>query len=88
MLDRRALLIAAIGSLVATDQTLAFFHREKKRKKKVAKKKAAPPFRLDPKYEPQRVTYGDGNYPPNSIVIDPEGRFLYYMEDETSATRS
>ena len=87
MLDRRAFLIAAISTLLLTDQTLASFHKRKdKRKKKAAQKKAAP-FRLDPKYEPQRVTYGEGNYPAGSIVIDPENRFLYFMEDETSATR-
>jgi lipoprotein-anchoring transpeptidase ErfK/SrfK len=87
MLDRRAFLIAAIGTLLATDQTLAFFHKRKKKRKKAPAKKRAAPFRLDPKYEPQRVTYGEGNYPAGSIVIDPEGRFLYFMEDETSATR-
>jgi lipoprotein-anchoring transpeptidase ErfK/SrfK len=88
MLDRRTFLIAAIGSLFAADETLAFFHNRKKRpkKKQVANKKAKP-FKLDPKYEPQRVTYGEGNYPAGSIVIDPESRFLYFMEDETSATR-
>ena len=88
MLDRRTFLIAAIGTLLSTDQTLAFFHKrkQKKRKKTPANKKAAP-FRLDPKFEPQRVTYGEGNYPSGSIVIDPENRFLYFMEDETSATR-
>ena len=88
MLDRRAFLIAAIGTLFATDQTLGFFHdrKQKKRKKTPAKKRAAP-FKLDPKYEPQRVTYGGGNYPSGSVVIDPENRFLYFMEDETSATR-
>jgi lipoprotein-anchoring transpeptidase ErfK/SrfK len=88
MLDRRTFLIAAIGSLFAADETLAFFHNGKKRpkKKQVANKKAKP-FKLDPKYEPQRVTYGEGNYPAGSIVIDPESRFLYFMEDETSATR-
>lgn len=89
MLDRRAFLIAAVGTLLSTDQTLAFFHQRKadKRKKTAAGKKAAPPFRLDPKYEPQLVTYGEGNYPPRSIVVDPENRFLYFIEDETSATR-
>jgi lipoprotein-anchoring transpeptidase ErfK/SrfK len=88
MLDRRTFLIAAIGTLLSTDQTLAFFHKRKeKKKKKAPAKKRAAPFRLDPKYEPQLVTYGGGNYPAGSIVVDPENRFLYFMEDETSATR-
>jgi lipoprotein-anchoring transpeptidase ErfK/SrfK len=87
MLDRRAFLIAAIGTLLSTDATLAFFHKRKQRKKKTPAKKRAAPFKLDPEYEPQRVTYGEGNYPAGSIVIDPENRFLYFMEDETSATR-
>jgi lipoprotein-anchoring transpeptidase ErfK/SrfK len=89
MLNRRTFLLAAIGTLLSTDPTLAFFHQRKedKRKKKAARKKAPPPFKLDPKYEPQRVTYGEGNYPVGSIVIDPESRFLYFIEDETSATR-
>jgi lipoprotein-anchoring transpeptidase ErfK/SrfK len=89
MLDRRAFLIAAIAAVLSSDETLAFFHRRKKnqRKKKIGKAKAARPFKLDPKYEPQRVTFGGGYYPQGSIVIDPENRFLYLIEDETSARR-
>jgi lipoprotein-anchoring transpeptidase ErfK/SrfK len=89
MLDRRTFLLAAIGTVLSTDSTLAFFHgrKEERRKKPPAKKKPAPPFKLDPKYEPQRVTYGEGNYPTGSVVVDLESRFLYFIEDEASATR-
>ena len=36
---------------------------------------------------PFMVTYGDGVYPPGSVVIDPENRFLYFIEDAETATR-
>lgn len=88
MLNRRAFLIAAIATLLSTDETLAFFHKRKQKRKQTAgKRKSRPPFKLDPKYEPQSVAYGDGNYPTGSIVIDPEKRFLYLIEDEASARR-
>jgi lipoprotein-anchoring transpeptidase ErfK/SrfK len=89
MLDRRAFLIATIAMLLSTDETLAFFHRRKpkKRKQPAAKRKPKRPFKLDPKYEPQRVAYGDGVYPSGALVIDPENRFLYLIEDEKFATR-
>lgn len=90
MLDRRTFLIGAAAALLSPDETLAFFHRRKRKKKRkpsAAKRKPARPFKLDPKHEPQRVAYGAGVYPPGSVVIDPEGRFLYFIEDETFATR-
>lgn len=91
MLDRRTFLIGTAATLFTADEALSFFHKRKKKKPKrtVATRKPKPkaPFKLDPKYEPQLVSFGDGAYPPGSIVIDPEGRFLYFIEDEQNATR-
>lgn len=94
MLDRRSFLIAGAATLVSSSESLAIFDwlRRTRRKRRPVQRKPRPqakrpPFKLDPKYEPERVTYGDGNYPAGSIVVDPEGRFLYFIEDATSATR-
>jgi lipoprotein-anchoring transpeptidase ErfK/SrfK len=92
MLDRRTFLIAAAAALVSSDESVAvpaWFKRTVRPRRSVAKRKPkrSRPFKLDPKYEPQRVAYGDGVYPPGSIVIDPESRLLYFIEDEKSATR-
>jgi lipoprotein-anchoring transpeptidase ErfK/SrfK len=42
-------------------------------------------FKLDAKYEPQRVSFS--GYPTGTIVVDPANRFLYFMEDSITATR-
>ena len=93
MLDRRTFLIAGAATLASASDSLAFFEWRNKRRKKsqrrtVAKRKPKRrPFKLDPKFEPQRVSYGNGEYPAGSVVIDPEARFLYFIEDSTTATR-
>jgi len=92
MLDRRSFLIAAAATLVSTDDSFAFSrwlerNRKRQQQRAAARRKPQKPFTLDAKYEPQRVTYGDGVYPPGSIVIDPENRFLYFIEDQSTATR-
>jgi lipoprotein-anchoring transpeptidase ErfK/SrfK len=43
------------------------------------------PFTLDPKFEPQIVPLG--GYAPGTIVVDPQGRFLYFLENPGFATR-
>jgi lipoprotein-anchoring transpeptidase ErfK/SrfK len=94
MLDRRTFLIAAAATLVSSTESSADFGdwlRRNFRQRPAPKRKPNPSrrssFKLDPKFEPTRVTYGDGVYPPGSVVIDPEARYLYFIEDETSATR-
>jgi len=94
MLDRRAFLIAGAATLVSSEDSFALFdlfkQRNKRKPQRPAISKRRPkqaPFELDPQYEPQRVGYNDGTYPPGSVVIDPENRFLYYIEDEKYATR-
>jgi lipoprotein-anchoring transpeptidase ErfK/SrfK len=91
MLDRRTFLIGTAATLFTADEALSFFHKRKKKKPKptAARSKPKPkaPFKLDPIYEPQLVAFGDGIYPPGSIVIDPESRFLYFIEDGENATR-
>jgi lipoprotein-anchoring transpeptidase ErfK/SrfK len=42
-------------------------------------------FKLDPRYEPQRVSYR--GFSPGTIIVDPANRFLYFMENSISATR-
>jgi lipoprotein-anchoring transpeptidase ErfK/SrfK len=91
MLDRRSFLFAAAATLITTEETLAWPWKKRnkqQRRQPVAKRQPKrAPFKLDPKYEPQLVTYGDGMYPRGSVVVDPEARFLYFIEDETTATR-
>lgn len=91
MLDRRSFLFAAAATLITTEETLAWpwkKRRQQQRRKPVAKRQPKrAPFKLDPKYEPQRVAYGNGMYPRGAVVVDPEARFLYFIEDETTATR-
>jgi lipoprotein-anchoring transpeptidase ErfK/SrfK len=41
---------------------------------------------IDPKFEPQTVSYSMG-YKPGTIVIDPREKFLYYVESSFSARR-
>jgi lipoprotein-anchoring transpeptidase ErfK/SrfK len=92
MLDRRTFLFAGVAALLTSDDAFAFFgsNRKKRNSQRRAATRRKPkraPFKLNPKYEPQRVTYNDGTYPAGSVVIDPEARFLYFIEDETYATR-
>jgi lipoprotein-anchoring transpeptidase ErfK/SrfK len=91
MLDRRTLLIAAAATLVSSEEASAdvgdWLRRNFRQRPAPQRGPAQGAFKLDPKYEPQRVTYGDGVYPRGAIVIDPEARFLYFIEDQTSATR-
>ena len=42
-------------------------------------------FQVDPKFEPQRVAYA--GFPPGTIIINPESRFLYYLDSPTTAWR-
>lgn len=70
MLDRRSFLIGAGAALMAPGAADA--HKTS--------------FKLDPKYEPQRVPYG-GDYVPGTLVVDPAERFLYLVEENGSATR-
>lgn len=92
MLDRRSFLFAAAATLFSADASLAFFHKRKRKERRVRRRSAAKatpraPFELDPKHKPQRVVYGAGAYPKGSVVIDPENRFLYFIENEKYATR-
>ena len=92
MLDRRTFLLAGAAALLTSDDAFAFFgsNRKKRNSQRRAAARRKPkraPFKLNPKYEPQRVTYNDGTYPAGSVVIDPEARFLYFIEDEKYATR-
>lgn len=92
MLDRRAFLFAGVAALLTSDDAFAFFgsRRKKRNSQRRTATKRRPkraPFKLNAEYEPQRVAYNDGTYPAGSVVIDPEARFLYFIEDETYATR-
>jgi len=70
MLDRRSFVIGLGAALMAPGAAGA--HNK--------------PFKLDPKYEPQRVVF-DGDYAPGTIVVDPENRFLYLVEETGFARR-
>jgi len=92
MLDRRTFLISAAATLLSANEALAFHrgssHRKKKKQSSTRRgTRPQQPFNLDAKYEPQRIVYGGGIYPAGSIVIDPENRFLYFIEDAETATR-
>jgi lipoprotein-anchoring transpeptidase ErfK/SrfK len=91
MLDRRTFLVAAAAALASSDESFAlpeWFKRKQQQRSAVKRKpQRSRPFKLDAKYEPQSVTFGEGVYPPGAVVIDPENRFLYFIEDEKSATR-
>lgn len=41
---------------------------------------------IDPKFEPQTVSYSMG-YKPGTIVIDPQQKFLYFVQSSSSARR-
>lgn len=70
MLERRTFLIGLGAFLSAPGAALAH----------------SKPFKLDAKYEPQRVPYSR-DYAPGTIVVDPESRFLYLVEEDGFATR-
>lgn len=70
MLDRRSFMIGAATALVSPGVALA--HKTG--------------FKLDPKFEPQRVPYAD-DYALGTIVVDPANRFLYLVEENGFATR-
>ncbi len=42
-------------------------------------------FKLDPRYEPQRIVYA--GYEPGTIIVDTANRFLYFVDESSSATR-
>ena len=52
----------------------------------IAASAATKKFQLDPKYQPQTVPY-DTKLPVGSVVVDPKNKFLYLIEDSTSARR-
>jgi lipoprotein-anchoring transpeptidase ErfK/SrfK len=70
MLDRRSFVVGLGAALMSPGASFA----KKKR------------FKLDRKYEPQRVAFG-ADYAPGTIVVDPGNRFLYLIEDDSFATR-
>jgi lipoprotein-anchoring transpeptidase ErfK/SrfK len=69
MLNRRVMLVSAAAALLAPGSAIAHIK----------------PFRLDPKYEPQRVPFA--GYAPGTVVVDPRNRFLYLVEDSRFARR-
>lgn len=69
MIDRRTVLFGAAALIFMPRSVLAH----------------SKPFKLDPKYEPQRVLFR--GYAPGTVVVDPQNRFLYYIEDPTFARR-
>ncbi len=71
MLLRRQILVGLTALVFAPSAALA--HRRGKG------------FRLDPKYEPQRVPFE--GYEPGTIVVDPRNRFLYLVVEPGYARR-
>ena len=69
MINRRSVFLGAIALFVGP--SLAAAHRG--------------PFKLDPKYAPQRVQFR--GHAPGTVVVDPRNRFLYHVEDPNYATR-
>lgn len=53
----------------------------------VAASAANMQFHLDPKYQPQTVSY-ETKLPVGSVVVDPKNKFLYLVEDSKSARGS
>lgn len=72
MLTRRGVLMGLFATALAPKAALA------RPKRKI--------FVLDPEYRPQYVFF-DSSYRPGTVVIDPRGRFLYLIEDESIARR-
>jgi len=70
MLNRRTMLTLAFAS--ALSPNLALAHGRK-------------PFKLNPKFEPQMVSYP--GYPVGTLIVDPRKRFLYLIEQTGRARR-
>jgi lipoprotein-anchoring transpeptidase ErfK/SrfK len=58
----------------------------KKAKAKVRKPKATPPYKVDPKFEPQEVRY-IGPLQPGKILVDSDEKFLYLIQPNDTARR-
>lgn len=91
MFDRRIFLFAAAATLFTADTSHAFLNwrkRKKRRNRRRSARQSRPrkPFKLDQKFEPQQVSF-DRQYPKGSIVINPEARYLYFIEKPGVATR-
>lgn len=73
MLNRRSLLATLFGAaaLSAAPQLAgpSLAHHTKKWRNR---------FKLDPRFEPQRVSFR--GYPPGTLVIDPKNHYLYLVE--------
>ena len=72
MPNRRSVFLGLVAAAATASPALAH-HRKKKK------------FRLNPKYEPQLVSFYD--YEPGTLVVDPRKRFLYLVEDFGVARR-
>jgi lipoprotein-anchoring transpeptidase ErfK/SrfK len=73
-----------------SEQEVARFDNLALKKKDVIQASVRKPnkktWTIDPKFEPQTVSYAMG-YQPGTIVIDPQQKFLYYVESAFSARR-
>lgn len=47
----------------------------------------AAKFRVEPQFEPQRVRVSLSGFAPGTIVVNPETRFLYYLDSPITAWR-
>lgn len=72
MLTRRLFLTGLLAATVAPEAALA--------------KPARKTFVINPLFLPQYVSFNSG-YAPGTVVIDPRGRFLYLVEDDSTARR-
>jgi len=71
MLDRRSFLLSAAAALLAVPEVASAAPRKR--------------FRLDPRFEAQSVPLR--GYSPGTVVVDPRGRFLYYVTAPGRAIR-
>ena len=73
-----------------SEQEVARFDNLAMKKKDVIQASARKPnkktWTIDPKFEPQTVSFAMG-YKPGTIVIDPQQKFLYFVESRFSARR-
>jgi lipoprotein-anchoring transpeptidase ErfK/SrfK len=73
-----------------SEQEVARFDNLAIKKKDVIQASVRKPnkktWTIDPKFEPQTVSYAMG-YKPGTIVIDPQQKFLYFVESAFSARR-
>ncbi len=72
MLTRRVVLTGLIAAVLTPKAALA--------------KSARKPFVINPQFQPQYVPY-DSSFAPGTVVIDPRARFLYLVEDGSTARR-